>query len=132
MNIIKHTLERYSKALANKNWNELSHVLSDELIVDFKDLFNFTGKQSPNDFIKKRKQSFDDLTIYHLLTPLKVGVSGNKALCKAYSIVYRLDKFHYFNSHADYVFGLVKKDENWVIRSIKQSIIWNDGKLRYK
>jgi hypothetical protein len=127
MIFVRSTLNVFSEAFKNKDWELLSSVLNTDLIIDYSGIHAYSGKISSEAYILSRKEMFADINLFHFLTPLKIGVSGERALCKAYSVIYRFDKFLYYNTHAEYIFGLIKKDEKWLIKSIKQNIIWNDG-----
>ena len=127
MKDIRKTLELFSKAFEIKDWNLLSSVLDKDIIIEYSGLYGFSGKISSETFILRRKKILSGIEVFHFLSPLKIGINGDRALCKAYAIIYRLESFRYYNTHADYVFGFIKKDSKWLIKSIKQNILWNDG-----
>lgn len=130
MKAIRLLIEQFSSAFKTKDWHLLQSVLDDEIIVDYRDVNGLQGKIKSTEYIQHIKNRFDKVDVSILLTPLKIGINKNKALCKAYTIIYRVDRFLYYNSHADYIFGFVETKGSWKIRSIKQNIIWNDGKLK--
>lgn len=127
MKSVRSTLKTFSDSFKHKDWDLLSSVLNPNLIVDYSGIHSFSGKISSETYVLNRKKILSKVELSHFLSPLKIGISGEHALCKAYGIIYRLDKFRYYNTHTEYVFGLIKKDDGWLIKSIKQSIIWNDG-----
>ena len=131
MKNIRSVLTTFSKSFESKDWNLLLSVLDNDIIIDYSGLHGFSGRTSSENFVLQRKKTLSNIDVSHFLSPLKIGINEDRALCKAYAIIYRLDSFRHFNTHTDYVFGFIKKNGSWLIKSIKQDIIWNDGNKNF-
>jgi len=124
---IRSVVQRFASAFTTKDWDALKDILCATILVDYSDIGQEKAEETAEEFVNKRKALYTDLDVHYLITPLKIGVNNTQALCKAYSVIYRTQKFRFYNTHATYVFGCVLENGVWKIRSIKQGIICNEG-----
>jgi hypothetical protein len=79
-------------------------------------------------YVQSRRDALQNLDTHHLIGNFEIEVSGSAAWVRASGTIFRRSGKRVFNTHAIYEFGLVSTAEtNWLINSIKQSVLWNDG-----
>jgi SnoaL-like domain len=126
---IQKTISRFANSFDLKDWELMKSVLSDRMIVDYSDLRGEPAKEIDSDtYVQSRKDALANLHTHHLIGNLEIEFSQNSARVRASSTIFRRFEDRVFNTHAMYEFGLIKTiSTGWLIDSIKQSVLWNDG-----
>jgi hypothetical protein len=126
---IQKTISTFANSFDLKDWKLMKSVLSDKVSVDYSDLRGDPAKEVDSDtYVQSRKEALANLHTHHLIGNFEIEVSQNSATLRASSTIFRRSEDRLFNTHALYEFGLVRSGEmGWLIRSIKQSVLWNDG-----
>jgi hypothetical protein len=126
---IQKTISRFANSFDVKDWGLMKSVLSDRVIVDYSDLRGEPAQEVDSDtYVQSRKDALANLHTHHLIGNFEIEFSLNSATVRASSTIFRKSEDRIFNTHAIYEFGLRKALETgWLIDSIKQSVLWNDG-----
>jgi hypothetical protein len=126
---IQKTISRFANSFDLKDWELMKSVLSDKVIVDYSDLRGDPAKEVDSDtYVQSRKDALANLHTHHLIGNFEIEFSQNSARVRASSTIFRKSEDRVFNTHAIYEFGLLKVlKTGWLIDSIKQSVLWNDG-----
>jgi hypothetical protein len=126
---IQKTISRFANSFDLKDWELMKSVLSDKVIVDYSDLRGEPAKVVDSDaYVQSRKDALANLHTHHLIGNFEIEFSQNSARVRASSTIFRKSGDRIFNTHAIYEFGLIKGlGTGWLIDSIKQSVLWNDG-----
>jgi hypothetical protein len=126
---IQKTISRFANSFDLKDWELMKSVLSDRVIVDYSDLRGEPAKEVDSDtYVQSRKDALGNLHTHHLIGNFEIELSQNSARVRASSTIFRKSEDRVFNTHAIYEFGLLKVlKTGWLIDSIKQSVLWNDG-----
>jgi SnoaL-like protein len=126
---IQRTISRFANSFDLKDWELMKSVLSDTVIVDYSDLRGEPAKEVDSDtYVQSRKDALANLHTHHLVGNFEIEFSQNSATVRASSTIFRRSEDRVFHTHAIYEFGLIKTlGAGWLIDSIKQSVLWNDG-----
>ena len=126
---IQKTVSRFANSFDLKDWELMKSVLADRVIVDYSDLRGEPAKEVDSDtYVQSRKDALAKLHTHHLIGNFEIEFSQNSARVRASSTIFRRSEGRVFNTHAIYEFGLRKAlGAGWLIDSIKQSVLWNDG-----
>ena len=126
---IQKTISRFANSFDLKDWKLMKSVLSDRLTVDYSDLRGDPATELGSDtYVQSRKDALAHLHTHHLIGNFEIEVLQDSAKVRASSTIFRRSEDRVFNTHAIYEFGLIKTiGTGWLIDSIKQSVLWNDG-----
>jgi hypothetical protein len=126
---IQKTISRFANSFDLKNWELMRSTLSDKVTVDYSDLRGDPIQEVTSAvYVQSRKDALQDLDTHHLIGNFEIEISKNSARVRASGAIFRRTGERVFNTHAIYVFGLVSTTERgWLITSIKQSVLWNEG-----
>jgi len=125
---IENTVNRFTTCFDTKNWDVMSSTLGAEMTVDYADLRGEPAYVTKRrDYIDLRMAAQGHTKTHHLMSNLVIGIEGEVATVDASCMIFRMNEGEFFNSHAIYQFQLNKVSGDWLIVSIKQSILWNDG-----
>ena len=125
---IANSVSRFMTCFDTKDWDEMSSALGDPVRIDYSDLRGQPPSTiSRAEYITARESAHGHTKTHHLISNFDVRVTGDHATVKASCMIYRAMEADYFNSHALYEFGLERDGDDWLIVSITQEILWNDG-----
>lgn len=127
MDEIKNIIAKFANCFDLKDWAGLRSTLHDTLQIDYRDLRGKAGHVNADDYVAQREKDLQSLAMHHLITNIQVGITGDKATSIASALIYRKKADTYFNTHAIYHFGFEKVEGYWLIRSIKQQVLWHEG-----
>lgn len=127
MDCIANILSRFANSFDLKDWEGLRRILTDNIDIDYSDLRGKRESISNAEYVALREASLQHLKTHHLLSNVDIQINGNTANCTASAVIFRTLNSEYFNSHVIYRFGLTKTDSSWLISSIQQSVLWNEG-----
>lgn len=126
--IIK-VLFKFANSFDLKDWQGLEDTLMDNIECDYKGLRGTVENYSKSEYVSLRKKALNHLKTQHLFSNLQITAENKQATCQLSAVIFRQDDLGAnFNSHAIYLFHLVNiKDNEWRIKKIKQTILWNEG-----
>lgn len=126
---IQKTISRFANSFDLKDWALMKSVLCAKVVVDYSDLRGDPATEVDSDtYVQSREDALADLQTHHLIGNFEIEVLQDSARVRASSTIFRRSGERIFNTHAIYEFGLVRAAEmRWLIHSIKQSVLWNDG-----
>ena len=128
-----HAIERLIARFANsfdlKAWDELSACLASALDTDYSDLRGTPPETiSRERFVESRRAALANLATHHLSGNIEIQLIGSQGTANASMAIFRRNpEGKAFNTHCLYTFGVRKTDRGWVICSIVQKVLWNDG-----
>lgn len=126
---ISNLIFKFANSFDAKAWQSLEATLMDHVECDYQDLRGNSGSYTKAEYVEKRKKALMDLKTQHIFSNLEIVNNEKQVICRLNAIIFRIAKDkRFFNTHALYTFGLIKLNNmDWKIKSIKQSILWNDG-----
>ena len=128
---IANAVSRFMNCFDSRNWTEMSSTLGDPIRIDYSDLRGQPpSSTSRADYIAARASAHAHMKTHHLISNLDVRIQGVQATVHASCMIYRTRDDDFFNSHAVYEFGLERHADDWLIVSIVQQILWNEGNPR--
>ncbi len=131
---IQEVLFRFMRAFDNKDWDDLSRCLFEDIHCDYSSFRDERPCQmSQKEYIAQRKQAHSNLKMQHNLSNISVGLQNDLAEARCNYAIYRFhpefkgSREHYFHSYGQYFFVLKQDKCNWKIAAITQELLINDG-----
>ena len=126
---VHELLARYANSFDMKAWDDLASCLSDTLHTDYSQLRKTPPETvSRERFVELRRDALDKLDTHHLLGNVQVRLNGNRGEATAsMAILRRNAQGERFDTHCLYIFGVRKSGPTWLICSIVQKVLWNEG-----
>jgi hypothetical protein len=125
---IVNTINRFMTCFDSKEWVVMASILTDPVSIDYTDLRGQPARAiSRDEYISARQFAHGHTKTHHLISNFDVKMQDVRAMVKASCMIYRTNGADFFNSHALYEFGLQKDGNLWLINSVAQKILWNDG-----
>jgi hypothetical protein len=125
-----HTLvARFANSFDVKAWDDLAACLADAVHTDYSELRGTPPETLTRaEFVASRRLALDALRTHHLAGNVDVRLSGARGEAVVSMVIYRRDAGgQAFDTHCVYTFGVVAEHGRWVICSIVQRVLWNDG-----
>jgi hypothetical protein len=126
---IHELLARYANSFDTKSWNDLEACLADMIHTDYSQLRNTPPETMTREqFVELRRSALDELDTHHLLGNVQVGLDGDRGEAIASMAIFRRNnESQRFDTHCVYRFGVQECGGSWLIRSIAQRVLWNEG-----
>jgi len=126
---IQQLLARFANSFDAKDWPALGDCLADELQTDYSDLRGTPPEtMSRERFLELRRSGLHGLQTQHLAKNFEISLKQNEAQTRVSMVIYRRNESgEFFNTHCLYTFGLEQIAARWVIKSIVQKVIMNEG-----
>ncbi|WP_455385230.1 nuclear transport factor 2 family protein [Acidihalobacter prosperus] len=126
---IHELLASYANSFDRKAWDELGACLSDTLHTDYSQLRKTPAETiSRERFVELRRDALDRLDTHHLLSNVQVRLNGRRGEATASMAIFRKNaQGERFDTHCLYLFGVRKHGPSWLIHSIVQKVLWNEG-----
>lgn len=128
---ITHIIYRFANAFDTKKWGNLLNCLDKTIKYDYSDLKNACGECTREEYVDKRKNGLATLMTQHLFGNIEViTFDHHLAKMQVSAVIFRKKNEEierYLNTHATYLFTLTKKNDNWLIVEIHQTVLWHEG-----
>lgn len=126
---VHELLAQYANSFDMKDWDGLGSCLSDTLHTDYSQLRKTPPETvSRERFVELRRNALDELDTHHLLGNVQVRFNGNRGEAAASMAIFRRNaRGERFDTHCLYIFGVQKSGRSWLICSIVQKVLWNEG-----
>jgi len=125
---ILNTLSRFMNSFDRKDWPRMQDLLEPKVRVDYSSLRGDPPTElSAAEYVESRSKALRDVATHHLLGNVDISVSGESARAAASCMIWRRKDTTAFDSHAFYVFSLVRHGSSWRIAGIEQRIYWSEG-----
>ena len=106
----------------------MSSTLAEEISIDYSALRGEPPSVTTKaEYIARRKKAHGQTRTHHLMSNLDITFESEQAQVNASCMIFREYDGEFFNSHALYYFDLENVMNNWLIVSIRQDILWNEG-----
>jgi hypothetical protein len=106
----------------------MSSTLGEEISIDYSELRGEPPSVTTKaEYIARRKRAHGHTKTHHLISNLDITFESEKAQVNASCMIFREYDGEFFNSHVLYCFDLENVMNNWLIVSIRQDILWNEG-----
>ena len=125
----RQLIERFAQSFDIKAWDALKNCLAKNVFTDYSALRGtppetMTGER----FVELRRQALQHLQTEHAPQKREFTIQGDNATAKVEMLITRRNnQGEVFNTHCEYTFGLSRIDGSWLIRSIVQKVIANEG-----
>jgi len=130
MDDIAGVISRFARSFDLKDWEGLKDVLAELIDLDYTDLRGTRETPSREQYVSLRKTALQELDTQQILSNLDIRIDGEHTSCVAPAVIFGKRDEERFDTHAIYRFSLVNEPSSWHISSIKQTVLWNDGKSR--
>jgi len=129
---IQQLIARFANSFDAKDWRALGECLADELHADYSDLRGTPPETlSRARFVELRRSALEALQTHHLSGNVAVGLGRETAEASVSMAIYRrAASGETFDTHCLYTFGVERVAGRWVIRSIVQKVLLNQGDAR--
>jgi hypothetical protein len=125
---IANTLSRFVNCFDLKDWQGMEALLESTLRIDYSSLRGEPpGDVAAAAYVRSRAEALQQLSTHHLLANVEIAVADETAAASASCMIWRWNGAVRFDSHAYYVFALVKRARSWKICGIEQRIFWSEG-----
>jgi hypothetical protein len=126
---IQQLVARFANSFDMKDWPALGDCLADELQTDYSDLRGTPPEtMSRERFLELRRCGLNGLRTQHLPKNIEISLKQDEAEARVSMVIYRrTESGEFFNTHCQYTFGLERVAARWVIKSIVQKVIMNEG-----
>lgn len=126
---ISNLIFKFANSFDLHDWEGLKSTLADTVECDYQELRGKSGIYTNIEYTNSRKQSLSHLKTHHLFSNFEITMGVECASCRVSAIIYRQDsEGRKFDSHVMYEFEIIKlPHDDWKIRKIKQSVLWNEG-----
>ena len=126
---IQQLIAQFANSFDMKDWTALGECLADELATDYSELRGTPPETMTRArFLELRRSALQLLRTHHLGGNVEIKLAQSVAEAKVSMVIYRsAESGGIFNTHCLYMFGLVRVEGRWVIKSIVQKVLMNDG-----
>lgn len=126
---IQQIIARFANSFDRKGWDVLARCLANRLYTDYSDLRGTPPETLTRErFVELRRHALQDLQTHHLSGNLELQIDGTHAEARVSFVIYRrTTEGVVLNTHCLYTFGLKKQGADWLIASIVQKVLWNEG-----
>lgn len=131
---VQHLLYRFMRSFDEKNWLAMDDCLAKTVYCDYSSFRDEKPKRiSRTSYVRQRMERLETLKTQHNLSNLDIGFAGNAARIICNYAIYRFHpKFNgsnkdYFHSYGQYEFECEYQNDEWLINSITQKLLTNDG-----
>ncbi len=126
---IQQLIAQFANSFDMKDWTALGECLADELATDYSELRGTPPETMTRArFLELRRSALQLLRTHHLGGNVEIKLAQSVAEAKVSMVIYRgAESGEIFNTHCLYMFGLVRVEGRWVIKSIVQKVLMNDG-----
>lgn len=126
---VQQLIARFANSFDLKAWDDLAACLASTLYTDYTDLRGTPPETiSKQHFVELRRAALESLATHHLVSNIEIQLNGARGEAKASMVIYRRNlEGEVFNTHCVYTLGVERTNQRWVIHSIVQKVLWNDG-----
>lgn len=127
---LQQLVARFANSFDIKDWTALGQCLANELYTDYSDLRGTPPETiSRERFVELRRSALSDLHTHHLSGNVEIDLAEASANLKVSMVIYRQnDDGEALNTHCLYLLGAEHTESGWVINSITQKVLINEGR----
>lgn len=123
----------FANTMDAKDWQKLQGYLANEIDIDYSEFRGERPQQiSAQEYVQERIKGLTGLKTLHISTNHEVTIQEKSAQCKSAYRIYRIDPTQEpgqerLDTAGNYLHQLMKVDENWQIKGIRQTVVIMSG-----